>query len=115
VNCSTGGVRVERLPWAHGKERTTRHFQWFLASGARRLLWIGEDRTKATLERFFRIFGNRKTSQLKYIASGLPDGGDEAGIGCDPHLESLPHRQNVQQGDRSGSGAGGSATEGKRP
>ncbi|MBY0586558.1 ISL3 family transposase [bacterium] len=149
VNCATCGVRVERLPWARGKERTTRHFQWFLASwarrlswqetaqhfgtswntvslgapayqggrwlesvkmavvwglrhrdstgiqaigidevatrkghryvtlvyqidaGARRLLWIGEDRTKATLERFFRIFGKHRTSQLKYICSDM--------------------------------------------
>lgn len=137
VNCATCGVRVERIPWAHGKERTTRYFQWFLASwarrlswqetaqlfgtswntvyeavkmavcwglrhrdltgiraigidevasrkghryltlvyqidtGCRRLLWIGEDRTKATLARFFRIFGRRRTSQLKYIASDM--------------------------------------------
>lgn len=137
VNCPACGVRVEQLPWARGKQRTTRHFQWFLASwagrlswretarlfgvswntvfesvktavcwglrrrdltgieaigvdeaatrkghryltlvyqidaGRRRLLWIGEDRTKETLTRFFRIFGKRRAAALKYVASDM--------------------------------------------
>jgi len=137
VNCPACGVRVERVPWANGKERITLSFQWFLACwakklswsetarsfgtswdtvfravkmavcwglrhrdlegiqaigideiafkkghkymtlvyqidrGHRRLLWIGEDRTKATLRRFFRLFGKRRTSTLKYICSDM--------------------------------------------
>jgi transposase len=137
VNCKRCGVHVERLPWAHGKERTTKSFRWFLArwarrlswhetasvfgtswdtvfasvkmavcwglrhrdltgieaigvdevalwkghryltlvyqidAGARRLLWIGEDRTKKTLARFFRSFGKRRTDLLKYVCSDM--------------------------------------------
>jgi transposase len=137
VKCVTCGVRVERLPWARGKERTTRSFQWFLAtwarrlswqetarlfgtswqtvyesvkmavcwglrhrdwndieaigidevaarkghryltlvyqidSGCRRLLWVGEERRMETLERFFRIFGKRRTEKLKFVCSDM--------------------------------------------
>jgi transposase len=39
VACKICGVRVEAVPWAEGKQRTTRAFAWFLASWARRLSW----------------------------------------------------------------------------
>ena len=39
VNCPKSGVTVELVPWADGKEQTTRSFQWFLAHWAKRLAW----------------------------------------------------------------------------
>jgi transposase len=39
VDCSSCGVRVERLPWATGKHRLTDAYAWFLARWARRLSW----------------------------------------------------------------------------
>jgi transposase len=39
VNCPRCGVKVERLPWARGKERTCLSFQWFLAGWAKRINW----------------------------------------------------------------------------
>lgn len=39
VNCPRCGVCVEAVPWADGKQRTTRAFSWFLASWAKRLSW----------------------------------------------------------------------------
>ena len=39
VNCSTCGVKVERVPWATGKNRLTLDYQWFLAGWARRMSW----------------------------------------------------------------------------
>jgi transposase len=39
VNCRTCGVVVEKVPWAEGKETTTRTYQWFLARWAKRLCW----------------------------------------------------------------------------
>lgn len=39
VNCRPCGVRVESVPWAEGKRRTTTSFEWFLAIWARRLSW----------------------------------------------------------------------------
>ena len=39
VKCSTHGVKVEAMPWAYGKERTTISYQVYLARWARRLSW----------------------------------------------------------------------------
>jgi len=39
VNCRPCGVRVESVPWAEGKRRTTISFEWFLAIWAKRLSW----------------------------------------------------------------------------
>lgn len=39
VNCETCGVKVEWLPWADGKQRSTITFLWFLAMWAKRLSW----------------------------------------------------------------------------
>lgn len=39
VRCPAHGVKVEALPWSHGKERTTFSYQVYLARWARRLSW----------------------------------------------------------------------------
>ena len=39
VKCPEHGVKVEALPWAYGKERTTLSYQVFLARWAKRLSW----------------------------------------------------------------------------
>ena len=39
VNCVTCGVKVERVPWAEGKNHLTTTYAWFLARWARRLSW----------------------------------------------------------------------------
>jgi transposase len=39
VNCPRCGVVVEQVPWASGKSRLTKSYQWFLAGWARRLSW----------------------------------------------------------------------------
>jgi len=39
VNCLVHGVKVESMPWAYGKERTTYSYQIFLARWAKRLSW----------------------------------------------------------------------------
>jgi transposase len=39
VHCRPCGVRVEVVPWAEGKRRTTTSFEWFLATWAKRLSW----------------------------------------------------------------------------
>ncbi len=39
VNCSSCGVKVERVPWAEGKSPLTTEYQWFLAGWARRMSW----------------------------------------------------------------------------
>ncbi len=39
VDCPTCGVKVERVPWASGKNRLTNHYANFLASWAKELSW----------------------------------------------------------------------------
>ena len=39
VDCPRCGVTVEQVPWAEGKHRLTRSYQWFLAGWAKRLSW----------------------------------------------------------------------------
>lgn len=136
VNCPRCGVKVEKVPWAHGKSPTTTTYAWFLARWAKllswkqvavsfrttwdtvyrsvqlavewglehrdltgirslgvdevawhrghdyltvvyqidehckRLLWVGEDRTKETLDAFFDMFGLR-ARWLQYVASDM--------------------------------------------
>ena len=39
VNCQRCGVKVERVPWAEGKNHLTTTYAWFLARWAKRLSW----------------------------------------------------------------------------
>jgi transposase len=39
VSCPRCGVKVEKVPWAHGKSPLTHSFSWFLCVWARRLSW----------------------------------------------------------------------------
>lgn len=39
VNCRQCGVKVEQVPWGHGRSRQTTTYRWFLASWAKRLSW----------------------------------------------------------------------------
>jgi len=39
VNCPVDGIRVERVPWAQGKEQMTTTYKIFLARWAKRLTW----------------------------------------------------------------------------
>jgi transposase len=40
VNCPACGVKVERVPWAEGKNPLTNNYRWFLARWAKRLSWL---------------------------------------------------------------------------
>lgn len=39
VDCPHCGVKVERIPWAEGKNHLTTTYAWFLASWSKRLCW----------------------------------------------------------------------------
>jgi len=39
--------------------------------GCRRLLWVGRDRTKATLRKFFKMFGKTRAKALKFVCSDM--------------------------------------------
>ena len=39
VDCGDCGVKVEKVPWAKGKQHLTTTYAWFLASWAKRMTW----------------------------------------------------------------------------
>ncbi len=66
VDCRRcGGVYVEDVPWAEGKQRTTRAFAWFLASWAKRLSW------KQTAEAFHTSWDTVARSVRMAVDYGL--------------------------------------------
>ncbi len=137
VDCSTCGVKVERVPWAQGKNHLTTTYAWFLASwtkkmswketaksfhtswdsvvrsvqmavawglehrsltgvhaigideisrghgqnyitlvyqidrGAKRLLWVGKNRTMKTLLKFFKMFGEERSGALRFVCTDM--------------------------------------------
>lgn len=138
IDCATCGVKVERIPWAQGKNHLTTTYAWFLSrwakrlswkevadvfntgwdsvvrsvkmavawglehrdldgvtaigvdeisrgrgqnkyvtlvyqidSGARRLLWVGKQRTKKALQGFFDGFGTERSHRLAFVCSDM--------------------------------------------
>lgn len=65
VDCSQCGIKVERVPWAEGKNHLTTTYAWFLAKWARRLSW------KETAEVFQTKWDNVFRSVKMAVAWGL--------------------------------------------
>lgn len=62
-------IGIDEVAYQKGHKYLTLAYQ--IDHGARRLLWIGDDRKKRTLRKFFRFFGKRRLSTLKYICSDM--------------------------------------------
>ena len=60
---------IDETAWQRGHRYLTVVYQ--LDAQARRLLWVGEQRTAKTLLKFFRFFGPERTRQLRFICSDL--------------------------------------------
>ncbi len=137
VDCTTCGVRTEKVPWADGKNRCCNEYRLFLArwarrlswsevatifgttwpvvyrsvrwvvdyglsrrslndiraigvdevsiwkgsnfltvvyqidAGARRLLWVGRERTEKTLHGFFDMLGDKRCQLIEFVASDM--------------------------------------------
>jgi transposase len=65
VDCPACGVKVERVPWAEGKNHLTTTYAWFLAKWAKRLSW------KETAEVFQTKWDNVFRSVQMAVAWGL--------------------------------------------
>ena len=62
-------IGVDEVQWQKGHKYLTLVYQ--IDAGRRRLLWIGKDRTAKTFLRFFRMLGNERSRQLKFICSDM--------------------------------------------
>ena len=60
---------IDETSWQRGHRYLTVVYQ--LDAQARRLLWVGEQRTAKTLLKFFRFLGPERTRQLRFLCSDL--------------------------------------------
>lgn len=62
-------IGVDEISYKKDKKFITLVYQ--IDIGYRRLLWIGEGHTKKTLEGFFKWFGKRRTSKIRFVCSDM--------------------------------------------
>jgi transposase len=62
-------IGVDEVAFQRGHKYLTVVYQ--LNGECRRLLWVGRDRTAATLERFFQLMGKRRTKLIGFICSDM--------------------------------------------
>lgn len=60
---------VDEVQWRRGHKYLTLVYQ--IDAGAKRLLWVGRDRTVQTLLRFFRMLGAERSGTLKFVCSDM--------------------------------------------
>lgn len=62
-------IGVDEMAWGRGHRYVTVVYQ--INEGAKRLLWVGENRKIKTLLRFFRWFGAERSRRLEYVCSDM--------------------------------------------
>ena len=62
-------IGVDELSWKKGHKYLTLVYQ--LDAGARRLLYIGKDRTRDTFRGFFDMFGQARSDAIQFVASDM--------------------------------------------
>ena len=60
---------VDEIAWRKGHSYLTMVYQ--LDEGRKRLLWVGQDREKKTLEKFFEHLGKEQSKQVKFVCSDM--------------------------------------------
>lgn len=80
-------IGIDELAVGKGQDYVTLVYQ--IDAGARRLLWVGKNRTTKTLLRFFVTFGKAWAAQIQYVCSDM----------WRPYLKvvakKIPHASNV--------------------
>src|SRR5262249_26035370 len=60
---------VDEVQWQRGHHYLTLVYQ--IDAGARRLLWVGRDRTEESLRGFFRTLGDEAKASIRYLCSDM--------------------------------------------
>ena len=69
---SLDGIRaigVDEISRGQGQKYATLVYQ--IDAGAKRLLWVGKDRTTKTLLKFFKMFGEERSGALRFVCSDM--------------------------------------------
>src|SRR5690606_22528396 len=61
-------IGIDEVQWQRGHRYLTLVYQ--IDAGRKRLLWVGQERTVATLEKFFDLLGEQ-AAQLKFVCSDM--------------------------------------------
>jgi transposase len=62
-------IGVDEVNWKKGYKFLTLVYQ--IDGHRKRLIWIGQNRTEATIKAFFKWFGKDRSDQIKYICSDM--------------------------------------------
>jgi transposase len=62
-------IGVDEVLWHRGHHYLTVVYQ--LDAGAKRLLWVGKERTEATLRQFFGWLGQKRSEALRFVCSDM--------------------------------------------
>jgi transposase len=63
-------IGIDEIAWGPGQRKyATLVYQ--IDAGAKRLLWIGRERTEKTLRRFFQMLGTERSGQLRFVCSDM--------------------------------------------
>ncbi len=62
-------IGVDEIQWKRGHQYLTLVYQ--IDAGMRRLLWVAQDRTEASLHGFFDLLGKRQAGYLKFTCSDM--------------------------------------------
>jgi transposase len=62
-------IGVDEVLWHRGHHYLTVVYQ--LDEGAKRLLWVGRERTETTLRQFFGWLGQKRTAALRFVCSDM--------------------------------------------
>jgi transposase len=60
---------IDEVQWQRGQQYLTLAYQ--IDAGAKRLLWIGKERTEASFREFFQLLGPEVIAGLKYVCSDM--------------------------------------------
>ncbi len=62
-------IGLEEVAWKKGHKYLTLVYQ--VDEGRQRLLWIGQDRTEASLRKFFDGLGAERAAQIEFLCSDM--------------------------------------------
>jgi transposase len=62
-------IGVDEIQWKRGHKYLTLVYQ--IDQGVRRLLWVAQDRTEASLRGFFELLGERQSGHVKFTCSDM--------------------------------------------
>lgn len=95
VDCATCGVKVEKVPWATGKNHLTTTYAWFLATWAKRMTWTDVARAfRTSWDSVFRAVETAVEWGLAHrdLTNVRAIGVDEISLGKGPRYVTLVYQ-----------------------